>query len=103
VHVEYFSAPDAPATEGGFTVVLVRSDREIPIPAGITILEALRQAGLKVPSACEQGVCGTCETKVISGRPDHRDILLTPSEKATNKTMMICCSGSLDPKLVLDL
>ncbi len=63
VHVEYFSSPEAPATEGGFTVVLVRSGREIPIPAGITILEALRQGGVKVPSACEQGVCGTCRNQ----------------------------------------
>jgi vanillate O-demethylase ferredoxin subunit len=102
-HVEYFSSPNAPAVEGGFIVVLARSGREIAIPAGITILEALRAAGLSVPASCEQGVCGTCETKVIAGRPDHRDILLTPEEKASNKTMMICCSGSLDPKLVLDM
>ena len=102
-HVEYFSSPNAPAVEGGYTVVLARSGREVPIKAGITILETLRALGMNVPASCEQGVCGTCETKVIQGRPDHRDILLTPQEKASNKTMMICCSGSLDPRLVLDL
>ena len=102
-HVEYFSSPNAPAMEGGFTVVLARSGREIQIPPGTTILEALRAAGLSVVASCEQGVCGTCETRVISGRPDHRDILLTPQEKASNNTMMICCSGSLDARLVLDI
>lgn len=102
-HVEYFSSPNAPAVEGGYTVVLARSGREVQIKAGITILETLRALGMKVPASCEQGVCGTCETKVLEGRPDHRDILLTPQEKASNKTMMICCSGSLDARLVLDL
>ena len=102
-HVEYFSSPNAPAAEGGYVVVLARSGREIPIKAGTTILETLRGLGMNVPASCEQGVCGTCETRVIEGRPDHRDILLTPQEKASNKTMMICCSGSLDSRLVLDL
>ena len=102
-HVEYFSSPNAPAVEGGYTVVLARSGREVPIKPGITILETLRALGMQVPASCEQGVCGTCETKVIEGRPDHRDILLSPQEKASNKTMMICCSGSLDARLVLDL
>ncbi len=102
-HVEYFASPNAPAVEGGYTVVLARSGREFEIKPGTTILETLRAAGLSVIASCEQGVCGTCETKVIEGRPDHRDILLTPQEKASNKTMMICCSGSLDARLVLDL
>jgi len=102
-HVEYFASPNAPAVEGGYTVVLARSGREVQIKPGITILETLRALGMNVPASCEQGVCGTCETKVIEGRPDHRDILLTPQEKASNKTMMICCSGSLDARLVLDV
>jgi ferredoxin-NADP reductase len=102
-HVEYFSSPNAPAVEGGYTVVLARSGRELIIKPGETILEALRTLGMMVPASCEQGVCGTCETKVLEGRPDHRDILLTPQEKTSNKTMMICCSGSLDARLVLDI
>lgn len=102
-HVEYFSSPNAPAVEGGYVVVLAHSGRQVEIKPGITILETLRTLGMNVPASCEQGVCGTCETKVLEGRPDHRDILLTPQEKASNKTMMICCSGSLDARLVLDL
>jgi vanillate O-demethylase ferredoxin subunit len=50
-----------------------------------------------------EGVCGTCETRVLEGVPDHRDMILTDVEKAASKTMMICCSGAKTPKLVLDL
>ena len=103
VHVEYFSGPAPAPIEGGFTVVLAKSAREFVIAPGVTILETLRQAGMSVVASCEQGVCGTCETRVIEGVPDHRDLLLTPAEKASNKTMMICCSGSLSDRLVLDL
>jgi ferredoxin-NADP reductase len=103
VHVEYFSAPPPEPIEGGFTVVLARSGREFVIAPGETILQTLRQAGISVISSCEQGVCGACETRVVEGIPDHRDILLTPAEKASNQTMMICCSGSLTDRLVLDL
>jgi ferredoxin-NADP reductase len=103
VHVEYFSAPAPAPIEGGFTVVLAKSGREFAIGPGVTILETLRKAGMTVVASCEQGVCGTCETRVIEGIPDHRDLLLTPAEKASNRTMMICCSGSLTDRLVLDL
>jgi ferredoxin-NADP reductase len=102
-HVEYFSAPQLKPIEGGFVVVLGKSGREFVVPPGSTILETLRQAGLNVPASCEQGVCGTCETRILEGTPDHRDLLLTPAEKASGKTMMICCSGSLSERLVLDL
>ena len=102
-HVEYFSAPAMAPIEGGFVVVLAKSGRELLVPQGTTILETLRQAGMTVPASCEQGVCGTCETRVLEGVPDHRDLLLTPGEKAAGKTMMICCSGSLTDRLVLDL
>lgn len=102
-HVEYFSAPQLKPIEGGFVVVLGKSGREFIVEPGSTILETLRQAGLNVPASCEQGVCGTCETRILEGVPDHRDLLLTPAEKASGKTMMICCSGSLSERLVLDL
>lgn len=103
VHVEYFTAKDPPATEGGFVVVLAKSGREITIPAGKTILAALRDEGLNVPHSCTEGVCGTCETRVLEGVPDHRDRILTDKERLANKTMMICCSGAKSEKLVLDL
>ena len=103
VHVEYFTAAEAPATDGGYIVELRRSGREIVVPQGKTILEALREAGIEVTTSCEEGVCGACETAVISGTPDHRDMILTASERAASRTMMICCSGCKSERLVLDL
>jgi vanillate O-demethylase ferredoxin subunit len=103
VHVEYFKAKEPPAATGGFTVVLAKSGREVRVPAGTTILEALLKEGVDVPHACMEGVCATCETAVLEGIPDHRDLVLTENERAANKTMMVCCSGSKSERLVLDL
>lgn len=103
VHVEYFKAKEKPASEGGFEVRLARSERTIRVEAGQTILTALLDAGIMANYACTEGVCGTCETRVIDGIPDHRDLFLSKEEQATNKTMMICCSGSKSGTLVLDL
>lgn len=103
VHVEYFTAKEPPAVEGGFKVVLAKSGRELMVPLGKTILDTLRDTGLDIPYSCTEGVCGTCETKVLEGVPDHRDLILTEEERASNKTMMVCCSGSKGEKLVLDL
>jgi ferredoxin-NADP reductase len=103
VHVEYFTPKEEKSTVGGFIVQLARSNKELMIPPGKGILEVLRDAGLNVPYSCEQGICGACETGVISGTPDHRDSVLTEKERAANKTMMICCGGSKSDKLVLDV
>jgi ferredoxin len=63
----------------------------------------LRTSGVEVSFSCEQGVCGACETPVLSGSPDHRDNILTEKERAASRTMMICCSGCTSDRLVLDL
>ncbi|WP_454644866.1 PDR/VanB family oxidoreductase [Bradyrhizobium liaoningense] len=103
VHVEYFQAKQAPAVDGGFEVRLARSNRTIPVEPGKTILNAVLDAGVMANYSCSEGVCGTCETRVIEGIPDHRDLFLSPEEQAANKTIMICCSGSKSSTLVLDL
>jgi ferredoxin-NADP reductase len=103
LHVEYFTPKFAAAASGGFTVVLARSKREITVPPGKSILQCVRETGLQVPFSCEEGVCGACETRVIEGIPDHRDSILTESERKESATMMICCSGSKSPRLVLDI
>lgn len=103
VHFEYFSSDVKPASAGGFTVVLQKSGREIFVNSGDTILKAVRDAGVDVQSSCEEGVCGACETAVVSGEPEHRDMILSDREKAASKTMMICCSGCKSERLVLDL
>jgi tetrachlorobenzoquinone reductase len=103
VHVEYFKAREKPAVAGGFEVKLARSQRTVAVQAGQSILNALLDAGVAASYACTEGVCGTCETRVIDGVPDHRDLFLSKEEQAANKTMMICCSGSKSPTLVLDV
>ena len=103
IHYERFAAAQAPAQEGGYTVTLARSGRVLPVQPGQTILAVLQQAGVNPAFSCGQGVCGSCETTVLAGRPDHRDQVLSAEERAANGSMMICCSGSLDESLVLDL
>ena len=85
------------------TIVMARSGQRVPVAPGQTMLAALLDAGAGVSFSCSEGVCGTCETAVLAGVPDHRDAFLTDEEKAANKTVMVCCSGSRTPELVLDL
>lgn len=103
VHLEYFSAKDVRAVQGGFKVVLAKSGQELTVAPGKTILDTLIDAGLDIPYSCTEGVCGSCETRVLEGIPDHRDSILTERERAAGNTMMVCCSGSKTEKLVLDL
>ncbi len=103
VHFEQFTAAAPAALDGGFTIELARSGRAIEVAAGESILDALKAAGMRAAYSCREGVCGSCETAVLAGTPDHRDAILTDAERAEGKTMMICCSGSLSAKLVLDM
>ncbi len=103
VHYEYFASAEAPAVEGGFKVRLAQSGQVVEVQPGCTVLESLARAGVAVPSSCQQGVCGACEVTVLAGTPDHRDLVLSDAEKASGRTMMICCSGALSAELTLDL
>ena len=103
VHLERFSASQEAATAGGYEVRLARSGRTLSVEPGRTLLDTLLDAGVQVQYSCSQGICGTCCTPVLEGTPDHRDDYLTQEEKAANRAMMVCCSGSLTPRLVLDI
>jgi tetrachlorobenzoquinone reductase len=103
IHVERFAPAKPAACTGGFTVKLARRGDSVSVAPGQSILAALRGIGMVVPASCEQGICGTCETRVLQGIPDHRDSLLSDDEKLDSKVMMICCSGSQGDLLVLDL
>ncbi len=103
VHVEYFTPKAEAATTGGFWVELARSGEEYFIPEGKKILEVLFEAGVDVDYSCELGICGACETRVISGIPEHRDSILSEEEQAANDRVMICCAGCKSERLVLDL
>ena len=84
-----------------FDVVLRRSGRTVAVPANLPILEALRGAGVAVPSSCESGVCGTCKTGLLAGEVDHRDKVLMPEERAD--FIMLCVSRAQSGDLILDL
>ena len=103
VHVERFAAAAPVAADGGFTVQLARTGRSVFVAKGCTILDTVRAEGVPVQASCEQGICGSCETRVLAGTPDHRDSLLSDEEKRASKVMMVCCSGSKESVLVLDL
>ncbi|MEV6823551.1 PDR/VanB family oxidoreductase [Amycolatopsis sp. NPDC051102] len=103
LHLERFSARENTGPATGFDVELARSGLTLSVPADRSILEVAEDAGVPVLSSCRGGTCGTCETPVLDGVPDHRDSLLTGEERAANETMMICVSRSCGRKLVLDL
>ena len=64
---------------------------------------ARRRCGIPVLGSCHEGVCGTCETVVLEGEVDHRDVVLSDSEKESNETMMVCVSRCRGDRLVIDL
>ena len=104
IHVEYFANEIEAATEGGFTVVLQKSGKELFVKPGETILDTIRGCRNRGPSILQlEGLCGSCETRVIEGVPDHRDIVLSERDRQSGRTMMICCSGTKSSRLVLDL
>jgi vanillate O-demethylase ferredoxin subunit len=86
-----------------FQIILAKSGKTYEVAANSSILETLEFEGRTVMSSCQQGVCGTCETRVIAGEIDHQDMVLMDDEKAAGDKMMICCSRALSPTLTLDL
>jgi ferredoxin-NADP reductase len=104
LHVERFSPAAAGARPGpGFEIELAQAGLTLTVPPGQSILEVVEAAGVTVLSSCTEGTCGTCETAVLAGLPEHRDSVLSPAEQAAADTMMICVSRSLTPRLVLDI
>lgn len=104
VHHEFFGA--APVDREGdesFELRLARSGRVLRVGAKQTVTAALAAIGVVLPTSCEQGVCGTCLTRVLEGEPDHRDLYLSPREQAANDQFLPCCSRAKSDYLVLDL
>ncbi|PWC90965.1 ferredoxin [Azospirillum sp. TSH100] len=107
VRFEWFTPRVEPARQvvpdESFEVVCARSGVTVTVPAGTGILDSLHAAGVEADSSCEQGICGTCETTVLEGEPDHRDSVLSDAERAAGKTMMLCVSRARSARLVLDI
>lgn len=104
LHYEFFAA-DVKPSEGddSFEVQLASSGRIIVVAKDQTVIQALAACGVEVDTSCEQGVCGTCVTRILEGIPDHKDLYLTPQEQAANDQFTPCCSRAKTPRLVLDL
>jgi len=104
-HVERFAAVPvtAPLIQESYTVELRKSGKSVQVSTGASILDALLDAGVTPDYSCKEGICGACETKVLSGEVEHHDSILSTAEWAANKSMMICVSRCRKGPLVLDL
>jgi len=105
VKFEWFAPRARPDDEvsGGFRVVCARSGLSLDVMPDQSILQVLTDAGIEVARSCEQGICGTCEVRVLEGEVDHRDSILSASERASNEIMMTCVSRAKGASLVLDI
>lgn len=105
LHVERFAPKelDGPQPSNEFEIEVASTGQLVIVPEGKSIVEVLEEAGIDVAVSCLEGTCGTCETSVLEGVPDHRDSILTDDEKAQNNTMFICVSRSCTKRLRLDV
>jgi vanillate O-demethylase ferredoxin subunit len=103
IHYELFKAEAPASADKPFEVELRSTGQVIQVGADQTIIKALEQAGLDVLYDCRRGDCGICQCRVISGIPDHRDVILSDDERASNAVMQICVSRAKSERLVLDL
>jgi ferredoxin-NADP reductase len=105
LRVERFTAraTDSTRSDDAFDVVVQSTGDVVTIGSDESIVQALRNVGIDIPTSCEDGVCGTCEVGVLEGTPVHRDAYLQPHERATNSVIMPCCSRAAGGRLVLDL
>ncbi|MCE4054798.1 PDR/VanB family oxidoreductase [Pseudomonas sp. Au-Pse12] len=105
-HVERFSAGEiAPSADARshYRVELKKSGRTLAVDPAQSLLDVLLEAGCDIDHSCREGVCGSCETRVLEGEVDHRDGVLSKAERAANRSMMVCVSGCKSQRLVLDL
>jgi len=103
VRWEAFTPPESSTEPTAFDVELRQSGLTVRVATDQSILDVVTAAGVFVPTSCEEGTCGSCETRVIAGRPDHRDAITQHDDPAADEYMMVCVSRSRDPLLVLDL
>lgn len=104
VRFEWFAPRERDAgPTGGFEIVCRASGLTLTVSPEQSVLQVVTKAGIDVPRSCEQGICGACECDVLAGEVDHRDSILTPAERAGNRTMMICVSRAKSRQLVLNI
>ncbi|WP_248796415.1 PDR/VanB family oxidoreductase [Pseudomonas sp. MWU13-2105] len=104
LHREYFAAaPVDTGADGSFSIRIASSGQTFEVPADKSVVQVLQDKGIEIAISCEQGICGTCLTRVLEGLPEHRDLFLSEDEQAANDQFTPCCSRSKTPLLVLDL
>ena len=103
IHFEYFKNESARDDGSAFDVTLARRNQTLRIGAGTSLLDGLRNAGIDLPSSCEQGACGTCVATVLEGEADHQDVYLNDAERAVGDRLLTCVSRAHSGRLVLDL
>lgn len=104
LHREYFSAaPLDNSLDGSFSVRIASSGQVYEVPADKSVVQVLEHHGIEIAVSCEQGICGTCLTRVLEGIPEHRDLFLTEQEQALNDQFTPCCSRAKTALLVLDI
>ncbi|MCX2889769.1 PDR/VanB family oxidoreductase [Pseudomonas sp. DCB_BI] len=105
-HIERFTAVEVAAAADAldhYSVELSKSGKTLSVEPGLNLLDVLLEAGCDIDHSCREGVCGSCETRVLEGDIDHRDGVLSKAERAANGSMMVCVSGCKSRRLVLDL
>lgn len=105
LRVERFEPDEAAlaAPREAFRVVLTRASRDLVVPADRSILDVVEDAGIAWPYSCREGTCGSCEARIVAGRADHRDAVLTPAERRSDEYLMICVSRAATPTLELEI
>lgn len=103
IHIELFSSAGPRNADSAFEVEVSSTGQVVNVAKDQSIIEALESAGLDVMYDCQRGDCGICQCDVISGIPDHRDVVLSDEEKASGKVMQICVSRAKSPRLVIDI
>ena len=103
IHFEYFKNPNEIRRDSHFTIELARSVMSLEVTEGASILEVLREHGLRLPASCEQGACGTCVATVLEGDIDHQDVYLSAAEKARGDRILTCVSRAKSKRLILDI
>lgn len=104
IHFEYFAAKAVDTSaDDSFEIQVASSGKIYNVGKDDSIVSVLAENGVEIPTSCEQGICGACITRVLEGRPDHRDQVLTDQERNEENWVTPCCSRSLTPRLVLDI